>query len=164
MLVRSSPGVAARAPSSKPTTDTRPGTSTPCWARTEIVAAATSSLNVVTAATDASPVDTYAITASGQTSSNYAISYVPGTLTVTKAPLTVTAADKTKVYGTANPALDGTITGIKNSDGITATYATGATVSKNNFKGDLQSEKIVVSSYECDVSIYHVFGGLWQQW
>jgi hypothetical protein len=57
---------------------------------------------------------------------NYAITYAKGTLTINAAPLTITAADKTKVYGDANPTLTGTITGIKNNDGITATYLTSA--------------------------------------
>jgi hypothetical protein len=50
-----------------------------------------------------------------------------GTLTVNPAALTVTAADATRVYGDANPAFSGTITGIKNGDNITATYASPAT-------------------------------------
>src|SRR5258708_29082878 len=52
-----------------------------------------------------SPVATYPITASGQTSGNYTIAYVAGTLTVTKASLTVTADDKTKTYAAGNPSL-----------------------------------------------------------
>ncbi|KRB43108.1 hypothetical protein ASD90_22290 [Terrabacter sp. Root181] len=88
-------------------------------------------LAVTTTATPASVVGTYPITATGQTSGNYAITYVAGTLTVTKASLTITAAYKTKVYGSANPTLTGTITGIKNSDGITATYATTATAASS---------------------------------
>ncbi|WP_255358592.1 MBG domain-containing protein, partial [Terrabacter sp. Root181] len=86
-------------------------------------------MTVTTAATPASAVGTYAITAAGQTSSNYAITYAPGTLTVTKAPLTITPANETKVYGAALPTLTGTITGIKNGDDITASYATTATAS-----------------------------------
>jgi hypothetical protein len=58
---------------------------------------------------------------------NYIISYTNGMLTVTKAALTITAADKTKIYGAANPELTGTIAGIQNGDGITATYSTAAT-------------------------------------
>jgi hypothetical protein len=62
-------------------------------------------LSVTTAAAAGSPPDTYPITASGFTSTNYAISYVPGTLTVTQRPLTVTADSLSKTYGDANPAL-----------------------------------------------------------
>ena len=45
-----------------------------------------------------------------------------------KAALTLTADDKSKVYGDANPVLTGSISGIKNGDAITATYSTSATV------------------------------------
>ena len=41
----------------------------------------------------------------GQPQRNYTISYVAGTLTVTKAALTVTANDATRAYGAANPTL-----------------------------------------------------------
>src|SRR5438477_11949680 len=39
----------------------------------------------------------------------------------------VTAADANRLYGDPNPAFTGTITGIKNADNITATYASAAT-------------------------------------
>ena len=38
------------------------------------------------------------------------------------AALTVSAADATRVYGDANPAFTGTITGLKNGDNITAAF------------------------------------------
>lgn len=47
----------------------------------------------------------YTITPQGLSSGNYAISYVDGTLTVDKAPVTVTADNQRKVYGSADPAL-----------------------------------------------------------
>src|SRR5258708_11859924 len=79
-----------------------------------------------------SPVATYPITASGQTSGNYTIAYVAGTLTVTKASLTVTADDKTKTYGAGNPALTVSYAGFVNLDtsaslGGTLSVATTAT-------------------------------------
>ncbi len=49
---------------------------------------------------------------------NYAITYAPGTLTITKALLTFTADNITKSVGTANPALTYTVTGFMNSEGI----------------------------------------------
>lgn len=52
-----------------------------------------------------------------------------GALTITKAPLTITAANKSRTYAVANPLLTGTIVGIKNGDGITASYSTSATIS-----------------------------------
>ena len=58
---------------------------------------------LTTTATAASHVGSspYAITASGAVSSDYTILYVAGSIrvTVSPAPLTITAANKTKVYG-----------------------------------------------------------------
>jgi hypothetical protein len=52
---------------------------------------------------------------------------VSQTVTVSKASLSLTAANASRVYGAANPSLTGTLTGVVNSDNITATYATTAT-------------------------------------
>jgi hypothetical protein len=57
----------------------------------------------------------------------YLVSISNGTLTVTAAPLTVTANNASRPYGAANPSFSGSITGIQNGDNITATYATAAT-------------------------------------
>ncbi len=55
-------------------------------------------------ATSASAPGTYDITVSGATASNYAITFVKGTLTITQAdPVTVTANSYTREYGDANP-------------------------------------------------------------
>jgi hypothetical protein len=66
-----------------------------------------------TSATLSSPVGTYAITAVRGTLSatNYSFTFSSGTLTVNQAPLTFTATNKTKVYGSANPSLDATVAG-----------------------------------------------------
>jgi hypothetical protein len=48
-------------------------------------------------------------------------------LTVTPAPLTVTAADVVQTYGQASPLLTGTIAGLQNGDNITAIYNCAAT-------------------------------------
>ncbi|HEY9002984.1 MAG TPA: MBG domain-containing protein [Mucilaginibacter sp.] len=69
-----------------------------------------------TTATQSSPVGSYPITASGAADSNYTFKYVAGTLTVNKAAITVTAVDKTKVYGAANPALTVLYSGFVNGD------------------------------------------------
>ena len=50
-----------------------------------------------------------------------------GTLTVDARAATVTANDKRKTYGDANPALDATVTGTVNGDALTYTLATAAT-------------------------------------
>ena len=48
-------------------------------------------------------------------------------LVVTRMPLTVTAANASRVYGQTNPVFTGTITGLQNGDNITATYSSSAT-------------------------------------
>ncbi|HVX10740.1 MAG TPA: MBG domain-containing protein [Pirellulales bacterium] len=58
----------------------------------------------------------YAITASGAVDADYTITYVAGSLTVTAAPLTITADDKRKVYGAALPALTASYSGFVNGD------------------------------------------------
>src|SRR5439155_11910796 len=89
-------------------------------------------LSVTTTATAASAVGSYPITASGQTSGNYTISYVAGTLTVTAATATVTANNKSKSYGAVNPALDATVAGqVAGGDAIAYTLATTATQFSN---------------------------------
>ncbi|GGG71685.1 immunoglobulin-like domain-containing protein [Paenibacillus radicis (ex Gao et al. 2016)] len=75
-----------------------------------------------------SPIGNYDLTASGLTSTKYTIIYSPGTLTVTQAPLTVTAADQSRAYGQGNPSLSGSITGLVNGDAILASYSTAAAV------------------------------------
>src|SRR5207249_1456964 len=45
----------------------------------------------------------YSITADGAFDTDYTISYVPGTLTITPVGLTITAENKTKAYGAALP-------------------------------------------------------------
>src|SRR5205823_5620695 len=59
-----------------------------------------------TTATASSPVSSYAITVTGPAgSTNYAITYVDGALSVNVAAVTVTATSTSKVYGSAVPAL-----------------------------------------------------------
>jgi hypothetical protein len=71
---------------------------------------------VTTTATQASPVGTYPTTASGAVDPNYAITYAPGTLTVTKAALKITANNATKAYGAALPTLSVSYSGFVNGD------------------------------------------------
>ena len=73
---------------------------------------------LTTTATTKSNVGTYPITVALGTLSaaNYVVTPVNGTLTVTKAQLTVTAVNKTRKQGAANPALTDTITGFVNGD------------------------------------------------
>ena len=71
-----------------------------------------------TAATASSPVGMYAITPSvtGSSLTNYTVHTVNGTLTVTKATLTVTAHNAFRVFGLPNPLFAATITGFVNGD------------------------------------------------
>ncbi|MFN6999314.1 MAG: MBG domain-containing protein, partial [Elioraea tepidiphila] len=70
-----------------------------------------------TPATPSSPVGSYTITPSGLTSTNYAITFVPGTLTVNPAPLTVTADDAARLYGAPNPAFTASFAGFVLGEG-----------------------------------------------
>src|SRR5205085_1038673 len=51
---------------------------------------------------------------------------VPRTFTVKKAPLLISAADKTKLYGAGNPTLTGSISGVQNSDPVSESFTTVA--------------------------------------
>jgi hypothetical protein len=62
-------------------------------------------VDLSTSATAASGVGFYPIVASGAADANYAITHVNGTLTVTTAAMMITAENKSKVYGQANPPL-----------------------------------------------------------
>src|SRR5260370_9193352 len=85
-----------------------------------------------TTAVVGSPIGTYPITATLNDLSsklgNYTVTNTPALLTITPAPLSVVVDAKSKVYGDPNPTLTGTLTGVKNSDPITASYATTAVV------------------------------------
>ncbi|MGB9122905.1 MAG: MBG domain-containing protein, partial [Candidatus Angelobacter sp.] len=89
-----------------------------------------------TTATSASPVGTYPIVPTLSDNgtgalANYTVTSNNGTLTISPAPLTVTAANASMTYGDPLPAFSGTITGIKNADNITASYSTTATSASN---------------------------------
>jgi hypothetical protein len=71
----------------------------------------------VTTATPSTPVAVRpAITLTSASATNYAITTVPGVMTVTRAPLTVVADDKLRLEGAANPPLTATLTGLVAGD------------------------------------------------
>jgi hypothetical protein len=76
-----------------------------------------------------SPVGAYAIELTGGSARNYDIHLVNGTMEITPALLSVTAASASRIYGEPDPAFSGTITGLKNNDNITATYSCQADAS-----------------------------------
>ena len=89
-----------------------------------------------TTATASSHVGSYSILASGVASSDYTISYAGGTLSVTPAPLTITANNETKVYGAVIPTLTVNYDGFVNGDTATSlntppVLTTTATASSN---------------------------------
>jgi hypothetical protein len=78
-------------------------------------------------ATPSTPVtSTVDITCAGAADNNYTFTYVNGALTITKAPLTVTADDATREYGDANPAFTATLSGFKNGETVVTSGVTGA--------------------------------------
>ncbi|UCS93781.1 gliding motility-associated C-terminal domain-containing protein [Echinicola marina] len=104
-------------------------------------------------------VGTYAITASGYTSSNYTISYVDGSFEITQAALTVTADDQSKVYGAADPALTVSYSGFVNGDDATAL---GGTLDVSRTTGeDVGNYAITASGYTSgNYTISYVDGNL----
>jgi hypothetical protein len=75
---------------------------------------------VATTLADAtSGVGYYSIHAAGGVDDNYSFAYVAGNLAITKAELTATADNKSKVYGTNNPMLTITYSGFVNGDDVT---------------------------------------------
>ncbi|OYV76000.1 MAG: hypothetical protein B7Z74_00780 [Deltaproteobacteria bacterium 21-66-5] len=96
----------------------------------DTAASLTTAPTLATTATAASHVSgsPYAISASGAVDPNYTITYVAGALTVTPAPLTITADDKTKLYGAALPTLTASYSGFVNGDSA-ASLTTAPTLS-----------------------------------
>ena len=71
---------------------------------------------ISTTATSSSPTGVYPVTATGASDPKYFMIYVQGSLTVSKAPLNITADDKTKYYGEDLPVLTLSYTGLVNGD------------------------------------------------
>ena len=67
-------------------------------------------------ATSTSPVGTYPITITKGTVQNYNDTYVSGTLTITKAPLVITANDASMVQGSELPEFTASYSGFKNGE------------------------------------------------
>jgi hypothetical protein len=73
---------------------------------------------LTTGATASSSVGTYSINVGGAASANYTIAYAAGILSVTPAPLIITAENKAKVYGADLPELTATFEGFVNGDSV----------------------------------------------
>ena len=73
-------------------------------------------------------VGTVVLKASQAGNSTNAAASATATVVVTAAPLTVVVNNASRAFGAANPTFTGTVTGVVGSDGITATYASTASV------------------------------------
>ena len=107
-----------------------------------------------TTATASSPVGTYVITPSGLTSTNYAITHVNGTLTVTSAVLAITANDQTKAYGAVNPALTVSYSGFVNGDtpaSLTTPPIVTTTATAASSVGDISDHRERRGQFECQL-------------
>jgi hypothetical protein len=72
-----------------------------------------------TTATASSPVGTYAVNCSGAIDGNYAFDYVPGTVTIGKATLTIAAPHLTMAYGSLSfPRLPAEYSGFRAGDAV----------------------------------------------
>jgi hypothetical protein len=74
---------------------------------------------------------TVVLQASQAGNTDYGAATATQSFQVTPAPLTVTAANATRIFGTANPALSGTITGAVGSDSFSESFTTTATATSN---------------------------------
>jgi hypothetical protein len=89
----------------------------------------------VTTYTQGSPANsTYPTSCSGAVDTNYTISYVPGTLTVTPAPLTITASSATVPYLSPVPTITPSYSGFVNGD-TSASLTTPPTCTTNYTQG-----------------------------
>ncbi len=97
-----------------------------------------SGLQLTTPASNASKVGSYAILASGGTAANYTIKLANASLTVTPAPLTITADAKTKTYGAAMPPLTVTYSGLVHGEtsSVVAGLKLSTTATKTSKVGD----------------------------
>ena len=100
--------------------------------------AVVSGLGLSTATGSSATAGTHTITAANATADNYQISYTTGILTVDKAALTITADDKAKVYGAADPTLTASYGTLFYGDtsavisGLNLSTATGAAATAGN--------------------------------
>ena len=92
------------------------GESNPTFEYTSEGAALTGTPEITCEATATSPVGTYPIVIKKGSVANYNDTYVNGTLTITKAPLTIKAGTYTKKQGEENPEFTLTYEGFKNEE------------------------------------------------
>ena len=131
----------------------------------DTVASLTTQPTLSTTATAGSHVsgNPYTITASGAFDSDYSISYVAGTLTISPVALTITADNQVKVYGAALPTLTASYAGFVNGD-TSASLTTQPTLSTTATAGSHVSGNpytIVASgAVDSDYTISYATGNL----
>ena len=112
----------------------------------ETASVLTTQPRITTSATSASAPGTYDIVVSGASATNYDISYVKGTLTITKADeVVVTAKSYNRQYGEANPTLEYTTSGATLSGTPSITCAATATSPVGEY--DIVASKGTVTNY-----------------
>lgn len=108
------------------------------------------------AATRTSDVGEYPIVVSGGTSRNYeVVSYENGILNITKAPLTLVATDKSRLYFEENPSFDFILTGLRNSDTkscltIQPTFKCAAAKTSNAGEYEIEPLNATAQNYAID--------------
>src|SRR5208337_3444540 len=131
----------------------------------DTLASLTTQPTLTTTATASSHVtgSPYTITASGAVDSDYSISYVAGSLTITPAGLTITANNQTKVYGAALPTLTASYSEFVNGD-TSATLTTQPTLATTATASSHVSGSpytiTASSAVDTDYSISYVAGTL----
>ncbi len=98
-----------------------------------------------TVAPNTGGVGTYATSCSGAAGANYSFDYVPGTLTINQAPLTITANDKSMTYGGSVPAFDAQLSGLVN--GETSAVVSGLSCSATDGSGQPIRSNTPVGTY-----------------
>jgi YVTN family beta-propeller protein len=113
----------------------------------DTVASLTAQPALSTTAALGSGVGSYPITISGAVDANYSITYVPGTLSVTPATLTITATSVSKILDAPNPApLPWTAAGFVNGDNTTVLTASPACTTTATTASPVGSYPITCSS------------------
>ncbi len=120
---------------------------------------------LITSATAGSHVSgsPYVITAAGAADADYEINYTNGSLTVTPAPLTITADNQTTTYGAVLPTLTASYTGLVNGDmqGALTTLPTLTTTATSNSHVSGNPFNITASgAVDADYTISYVSGNL----
>lgn len=107
--------------------------------------------SLATTATTNSAVGSYPITQGTLANNNYTITFTPGTLTINKAPLTVTANDQTRTYGAANPPLtfnaEGFVAGDTANTALTGSLTTTATTTSPVGSYDITQGTLAATNY-----------------